>query len=197
MKRATRFMVMGIVGVLSVVAFAQYGQYSSRSLLEKKVFYVAGGKIGSASFWSLPIGRFDCKLNRYFPGEDTIQVDASINFALLSSGYIDGSGYGSKGKIGAMANFAVQDGDTLKKLELADIEYVYQNGATVKPKGKPACPLLVMCETPKNQFTIRSMQIMLWRYDNTFKELKHDKDVGEISAFAFTQAEAQRAANAK
>jgi len=186
--------------VISIVificsTFGQWGQYSQRSLLEKTIWYVANGKIGSAKYWSLPLGKFDCTLRRYFPGEDTVAIDAAINFALLSSGYIEGSGYGSRGKVGAGAQFVIQDGDTLKELVLEDIDYVYMNGSKVKLKNRAACPLILKCEG--NQFSVRRMQIMIWRYDNKFKELKHLKDVDGVTAFSFTKNGIYRAMKAK
>lgn len=174
---------------------AQYGQYSTRSLLEKKIYYVANGKIGSAGYWSLPVGKFDCSLRRYFAGEDTVSVNATVNFALLSSGYIEGRGYGDRGKTSAEALFTIQDGDTLKELMLEDIDYVYQSGGMIKPKTGAACPLVLKCEI--NQLTVRRMQIMIWRYDKKFHELKHLKDIEGVTAFSFTKAGAYRALKAR
>ncbi len=191
-----RFIVVGIIFTVCMNSFAQYGQYSQRSLLEKKIYYVANGKIGSASFWSLPVGKFDCTLRRYFPGEDTVQVNASINFAILSSGYVEGQGYGDRGKIGAEAQFVIQYGGTSKKLEFSDIDYVYQSGGMIKPKKGAACPLVLSCEG-RNSLTIRRMQIMIWMYDNKFKELKHSKDVPNVTAFSFTKEGAYRALKAQ
>ncbi len=174
---------------------AQYGQYSTRSLLEKRVYYVANGKIGSAKYWSLPVGKFDCTLRRYFAGEDTVSVNAAVNFALLSSGYIEGRGYGDRGKTSAEAVFAILDGDTLKELDLEDIDYVYQNGGMIKPRKSAACPLIMKCEV--NQLTIRRMQIMIWSYDKKFHELKHFKDINGVTAFSFTKEGAYRALKAR
>lgn len=189
-----------IIIVLSVITlcfntFAQYGQYSTRSLLEKKIYYVANGKIGSATFWSLPIGKFDCNLRRYYPGEDTINVEAAINFAVLSSGYIEGSGYGTKGVTRADAQFVIQDGDSLKVLDLGDIDYIYQSGGMVKPKKGTTCPLVLFCEA--NNFTIRRMKIMIWSYDKKYHELKHFKDIDMVTAFSFTKDGAYRALKAQ
>jgi hypothetical protein len=190
-----RFMVVIVITAFCFNVFGQFGQYSQRSLLEKTVYYVADGKIGSASFWSLPIGKFDCTLRRYFPGEDTVTIEAAINFALLSSGYIEGTGYGTRGVATAEAQFAVQDGDSFKILELPEIDYVYSNGAMVKPKKGESCPLILKGET--NQFAIRRMQIMIWSYDKKYKELKHFKDIDGVTAFSFTKDGAMRALRAK
>jgi hypothetical protein len=154
-------------------------------LLEKEMYFVVNGRIERADYWALHIGKFDCTLKRYFPGEGDVPVDASLNFNVLSSGYIEGSGYGTRGKAGAEAQFAIMDGDTLRILEFSEIEYVYDSGAMIKVKNRPACPLILHSET--NKHTIRRMKIMIWTYDKKFNELKHLKDVDEVTAFAFTK----------
>ncbi len=190
-----RFMAVISILAICISTYAQYGQYSQRSLLEKRVYYVANGKIGSAKYWSLPVGKFDCTIKRYFPGEDSVSIEAAINFALLSSGYVEGSGYGTRGKASAEAQFVIQDGEGLKELDLSDIDYVYMNGGKVKPKKSAVCPLILKCEG--NQFTIRRMKIMIWLYDKKFKELKHSKDIDMITAFSFTKEGAYRALKAQ
>lgn len=187
--------VTSIFLLLYTCSFSQYSQYSTRSLLEKKVFYIANGKIGSASFWALPLGKFDCTLNRYFPGEDKINIEAAVNFSLLSSGYIEGSGYGERGKATAEAQFAIQDGDTIKVIELGEIDYIYDNGKMVKLRKGNAHPLILSCEI--NNLTIRRMKIMIWLYNKKYKELKHSKDIDMVRAFSFTKEGAVRALKAQ
>lgn len=188
-------MILTSIIALCFCTFAQWSLYQQRSLLEKKVYYIANGRIGSCTFWSLPLGRFDCTLNRYFAGEGKIDIEATLNFALLSSGYIEGNGFGSRGKAGAEAQFAIEDGDSLKVLELEDIDYIYYSGRLVKPKNKPACPLILLCEV--NRLTIRRMQVMIWNYNQKYHELKHFKDVDMVTAFSFTKNGAYRALQAQ
>ncbi len=175
-------------------SFAQYGQYSQRSLLEKKIYYISKGKIGSAKFWSLPLGKFDCTLNKHFPGEGKINIETTLNFSLLSSGYIEGQGYGSRGKATAEAQFAIIQGDSIRKLELEDIDYIYNNGKMVKLKKGKHFPLILSCEV--NNLTMRRLKIMIWVYNKTYDELKHSKDIDMISAFSFTKEGAIRALKA-
>lgn len=196
MKTGTAFFItILVIFALTITTYAQYGQFSTRSLLEKKIYYIANGKIGTCSYWSVPLGKFDCTLNRYFAGEGKIDVQATMNFTMLSSGYVEGHGYGTKGKIGSEAQFVYEDGDSLIPIALKDIEYVYDNGRTVKLKNKPECPLVLSCEA--NTFSINKMQIMIWVYDKKFNELKHKEDIDHITAFAFTQANAARALKAQ
>lgn len=178
------------------ISFAQYGQFQTRSLLEKKVYYIYNGKIESSKYWSIPLGTFEVTLKKKFPGEGIVSFGANINFALLSSGYIEGNGYGERGKTSASANYAVEDGDSLKLLEFSDIEYVYMSGQKVKLKNKKEVqPLYIKCEDNKVQS--KKISIMLWRYDNYFKELKHDKDIDRITGFAFTKEAALKALKAQ
>lgn len=177
--------------ILTLPAIGQYGQYSSRSLLEKKVYFIAGGNIRTATFWSLHLGHHSCKLNRQFPGEGVVGIEAEINFNLLSSGYIEGTGYGSRGKASAEAKFAVRDGDSLKVLELEDLDYIYLNGRRIKPLKSEATDLILLAED--NALTVKRMKIGIWKYDKVYKELKHAGDVDMVTAFSFTQAGVQRA----
>ena len=192
----TRFRSIVLLSVISICLFslAQHGVYSTRSLLEKKIFYVAEGKIGTCSFWSLHLGKFDCTLNRYFAGEGDVDIKGSLNFALLSSAYIEGSGYGERGKMGGEGHFAIADGDTIRVIELGDIDYVYQSGRMVKMRNGDDQPLILSCE--KNRHTIKRMKIMIWSYDKKYKELKHFKDIDMITAFSFTKEGAYRALRA-
>lgn len=169
--------------------------YQQRALLEKDIFFLSNGKVEHGKYWSLPLGTFECTLVRSFPGEGNVEIDANVNFSLLSSMYIEGSGYGSRGKISAEGHFAVQEGDSLKTLELNEIDYVYQNGRMVKLKDGTVKNLYIKCEN--NKLVIKRMQIMLWVYDNKFKELKHSKDVSMVQGFSFTKNGAYSALKAQ
>lgn len=195
--RRFRFSIIVLATLVGLCfqVFSQFAQYSQRSLLEKKIYYVANGKVASANYWSLPIGSFPVTLNRRFPGEGNIDVEAEVNFSALSSGYIEGSGYGARGKIGSEAQFAIMDADTVKDLDFNDIDYVYASGDMVKPKKGDTQPLILSCEV--NKLTIKNMKIMIWRYDKKFSELKHSKDIDRITAFSFTKDGAYRAVKAQ
>ena len=188
----TRFRSIVLLIVISIGLYAvAQGVYSTRSLLEKKIYYVASGKIETCSFWSLHLGKFDCTLSRYFAGEGNVEIQGTLNFALLSSSYIEGQGYGTRGKMGAEGQFAIEDGDSLRVLELGDIDYIYQNGKRVKVNNGNDYPLILSCET--NRHTINRMKIMVWTYDKKYKELKHFRDIDMVSGFSFTKEGAYRA----
>jgi hypothetical protein len=184
-----------IIIMLMSAGFAQYGQYSTRSLLEKKIFYVnTDGKIGTASFWALYLGDHSAVIPKHIPGKGEVPIDAQVNFSLLSSGYIEGKGYSSKGKIDAAADFAVSGPDSTVGLDLEEIDYVYTYGRKVKPADAEATDLILRAEETNN-LTIKRMLLREFRYDKTYNELKFAEDI-PIKAFSFTKAGAQRAAAA-
>jgi len=193
-KWSVFFVVVKILFLFS--SFAQYNQYTQRGLLEKKIFYIGGGKIATADYWSLPLGQFDCTLNKFFPGEGNLNIEVSMNFALLSSGYVEGTGYGTRGKAEAQAQFGIKDGDSTKNLELSEIDYVYKSneGCMVVLTNGKKFPLFINCEV--NNLSVSTMKLMIWTYDKTYNELKHSNDINTISAFSFTKEGAARALKA-
>ncbi|MFP4418257.1 MAG: hypothetical protein ACOC4C_05260 [Fibrobacterota bacterium] len=194
MRKSTLLMCSICIFTIAFGALAQYGQYSSRSLLKKKIYYVSGGKIGTAEFWALHLGSHDVKLAKEFPGEGTIDVDASINFSLLSSGYIEGKGYSERGKITASAQLAQIVGEDAKDIEMDSIDFVTANGRKVKTLNGEAGTLVLHAEND-NRKVIRQMLLREFYYDKAFSELKFDKDF-PIQAFSFTKAGAQKALKA-
>ncbi len=183
-----------IILATTISVFAQHGQYSSRSLLEKTIYYVSNGKIGTTKFWALHLGSHDVKLAKKFPGEGIVPLNAQINFSLLSSGYIEGKGYSSRGKIDASANLGIITDDTVKEIQLDSIDYVTQNGRMVKPINGERTTLIIHTEND-NRKVIRELLLREFYYDKAYDELKFKEDV-KIQAFAFTKAGAQRALKA-
>lgn len=172
-------------------AAAQYGQYSSRSLLEKHIYYVNNGKIESCKFWSLYLGDHESKVPKYFPGEGDVVLDANVNYNLLSSGYVEGQGFSSRGKVRTDGRFGVAVGDSVKPLPLDSIDYVYFYGRRVKPVGKEETDL-ILHTAGMNRLTVKRMLLRKFRYDKTYGELKPDGDV-PIQAFSFTKKGAAQA----
>ncbi len=98
---------------------------NSRTFLEKELYYISDGKIGSCKYWSLHMGAHDCTLRRKFPGEDTISLDATMNFDMISSGYVSGNGYSSRGKVDCLTGFRIVSGDTSFEIVMDSIDYAY------------------------------------------------------------------------
>jgi hypothetical protein len=167
---------------------------SQRSLLKRSVYYVdTMGKVAKADYWSIPLGTFDFIVNRKYPGEGVVKVDGSANLAFISSGYIEGAGYGDRGKISVKAEFATKDADSLKIVELKDIDYVSMGGTEIKLKSGETKELFLMIEEKDNLKQSKGLGIMIWSFNKEWGELKHSKDIDRIIAFSFTADGAKRA----
>ncbi|HEX2959953.1 MAG TPA: hypothetical protein VHO70_24165 [Chitinispirillaceae bacterium] len=104
----------------------------ARNILEKKIQYINNnGKVGQARFWVVFLGNFDVKLTKKFPGEPEQQVDASVNFQIISSGYIEGNGYSAKGKIDHKPPMIISNANGERKIDLDSIDFIYDYGAKV------------------------------------------------------------------
>lgn len=175
---------------------AQYGQYSTRSLLEKTIFFIQedNGSIGTAKFWTIHLGKHSCELMKYFPGEDTIPLQAEVNFSLLSSAYIEGKGFSSRGKVDAEAVLtiaAVKDSmENNKVIDIDDIDYIFDNGRKIKPTNGESTDLIL--KAGNTDCTIKRLLLRKFNYDKTYAELKFEKDI-VISAFSFTKEGIRRA----
>jgi hypothetical protein len=104
----------------------------ARNILEKKIQYIdSNGKIGQARFWVIFLGNYDVKLTRKFPGESEQQIDASVNYQILSSGYIEGNGYSAKGKIDAKPAMVISNASGERKIDMDSIDFIYDFGGKV------------------------------------------------------------------
>ena len=120
MRRTILLLMTTLVGCATAYDLPQ-----TRTLLEKQLFYVSKGKIGSCKYWALHLGAHDCDLRRKFPGEDTIEVEATMNFDMISSGYVDGSGYCARGKVKCLTDFHLATADTAYRIDIDSIDYAY------------------------------------------------------------------------
>jgi hypothetical protein len=181
--------------MLPVCIYGQYGIYSSRGLLEKKIYYIdENGKKGTCGFWSLHLGKHSCKLKKPFPGEGDVILDAEVNFNFLSSLYIEGKGYSSRGKVSADAKFAVPEGEGVKDIEPEQLEFIYNYGSKAKVSSVGLTDLIL--HSQDNQLIIKRMLLRIFAYNKQYKELKFAKDV-PIQAFSFSKAGLQEAIRAQ
>ncbi len=175
-------------------AFSGMEQDQQRSLLKRNIYYVdLKGNVAKAEYWSIPLGTFDFTVDRKYPGEGVVSVEGSANLAFISSGYIEGSGYGDRGKVSVKAEFIVADGDSSKLVKLEDIDYVFMGGTQIKLKSGETKELKLEIEDPKNSVQATGLSIMIWSFNKEWGELKHSKDVDRILGFSFTQAGAKAA----
>jgi hypothetical protein len=183
MRTAT---ITGLLCVLFAAALA-WSQETSRTLLEKKLYYVTDqGKLGETSYWSLSLGSQQCKLRRKFPGEDTMMIDAAMNLSLISSGYISGSGITDKGKVDCLTGFMVVTPDSTVKIALDSIDYAWDNLDRVAVRSGPTGDLRVNLEgtpvVPKH-LLLTAFKMVAYYGE---KVLRKDCDV-TVVAFSFTK----------
>jgi hypothetical protein len=180
-------MILLIAGAVLIMS----GAVDAKSLLEKSIYFInpASGKIDSTKYWKMFIGKFDAvTLVRKFPGEDSLPINADINLMVLSSGYIEGSGYTAKGRVDCTAMFVIDTGSGVVKLPVDSIEYVFAGGAKVKPRGGKVYDMSIDVEGNKAP-GIKLMQLTKYKLvvDADERNLKPQGDVN-ITSFGFSKA---------
>jgi hypothetical protein len=113
------------VAIVSVV--------SARSILERKMMYLStDNKTGETTYWFVFMGQHDCTLSRKYPGEGTLQVSGAMNLSLMSSGYIEGNGYSSKGKLDCLPTMKLKNEKGEQAITIDSILCIYEYGQKVK-----------------------------------------------------------------
>jgi len=169
-------------------------EMKTRHMLKRTVFYVYGnGVVESADYWSLSLGKFDVTVQRDFPGEGVLPVTGSVNLSLLSSGYIEGNGYGEKGKMVVNADFAIMKDSVITPVKLDEIDYIFYGGTKIALKTGTPQELYLQIETPDNKAQVAGTAIKTFAIDKSFGELQFKKDVDPIIGFSFTKEGALRA----
>jgi hypothetical protein len=144
-----------------------------KGLLEKKIWYVNNNKTGEVTYWIVYLGEYSVNLQRKFPGEDTGSVTATVNFNLLSSGYIEGTGYSTKGKVSARADLAVRGPEGDKDVAFEDVSAITDFGRKIKLTNGTEGDFLLDIEgvmTP-----VKKTQLRTYKY----KEVDGDRSLAE------------------
>jgi hypothetical protein len=161
----------------------------ARSILERKVYYVNAvtGKSGEAKFWVVYLGNFDVTLTRKYPGEEPQKVSGSMNFSLLSSGYIEGNGYSAKGKLESLPSMNLKNDKGIKQISPDSIDCIYESGNKVRTTSGEIGEFIIDLEgTPltAKRFLMREYK-MVTSYGE--QVLKEGSDEIRISAIAYTK----------
>lgn len=181
----SRRMILCAVALLAVVVSTPF----ARSILEKKVSYITNaGVSGQARFWTVFLGNHDCNIVRKAPGEASKQIQASVNLQLLSSGYVEGNGYGVTGKVQSLPTMEIKTASgEERQISIDSIEFIYGYGSKVQLYSGESGDFIINVESDKKvakKFLMREFKLT-----NYFGEeiLKEGSDEIPLSAIIFSK----------
>jgi len=184
--------------VLALAAGALFAQ-GQRGMLERKAWFVDGNsKISEMLYWRIYLGEYEVKLKRNVDGEGQINVNANMNFDFLSSGYIEGNGFGAKvGKVSSLPGMRIRvDGGEGVEIKINDIDYIYDYGTKVVTKDGRRGDFMIGAEggglLEIKRFQLSEYKMVKGSYGEM--ELKEASDRMPIIALAFSKESAAKAA---
>ncbi|MGM0461443.1 MAG: hypothetical protein ACQEQ4_03385 [Fibrobacterota bacterium] len=149
MKTLYSSLVLILMG--ATILSARMNEFQQRNLLEETAYFVTSdGEIHSYDYWSLRFGTHSYTVDREFPGEGTVEVEGTSNLALVSSGFIEGTGYGSRGEINVQSRFVIKENDSLTQIPLDSIDYIYMGGRRIGLKDGSEHDLYLRIEKDEN-----------------------------------------------
>ncbi len=166
----------------------------ARSILEKKIHYLSNtGKQGEARFWSIFLGNHDCNLTRKSPGQPEKQIVASVNLQFLSSGYIEGNGYGVSGKVQSLPTMELKTAEGDRKISVEDIDFIYDYGTKVQLVSGETGDFIINVEGDRKM--AKKLLMREFKLTQYFGEeiLKEGAEETPLSAFAFSKEGLARA----
>ncbi len=173
-----------VLFTLLLVALAVSAGFA-RNILEKKMYYLNNtNKTGQARFWVVYLGNHDVKLTRNIPGEGDVTVDASVNLQLLSSGYVEGNGYGAKGKVDCLPTMMINNGKEEKRIVLDSVDYLYDFGRKVRLLSGETGDLFLDVEGNKvvaKKFLLREYKLTEYYGEQILKEGSQETPIMGIS----------------
>jgi hypothetical protein len=176
-----------LILAVSILALA-FSSGFSRNILEKKMFYVNNvNKTGQAKFWVIYLGGFDVNLTRKISGEGDVPVQATVNLQLISSGYVEGNGYGTKGKVECLPTLLFVNNGEERRIVLDSINYIYDFGRKVQLMTGETGDLVLDIEG--NKVSAKKFIMREYKLTNYYGEeiLKEGSQESAIVAIALTQ----------
>jgi len=196
MNRMTR--KISFLCAILLVMIAAASLFADRAIIERKVWYVdVDKKIKEARFWTIFLGNYDKQLTRQFPGEGTVTFPASINYQLVSSGYIEGNGAGARGPVRKLLPGMMIKVDNSEPvvINISEIDYIYDWGTKVALKDGRKGEFMMNAEgkpTEIKRFAIREFKEVMSHGEKVLNSTAdHDTP---IIALAFSKEGAARAA---
>jgi hypothetical protein len=178
-----------VVIIFTLLAFSAVTSLFARSILEKRIYYLnSDGKPGVARFWAIYLGNHDCTLTRKRPGEAEKKIVASMNLQLLSSGYIEGNGYGETGKVQSLPTMHIRQGDKEDMISIDSIEYIYDFGRKVHLHSGRDGDFVINVEGDKKM--ARKFLMREYKLTKLYGEeiLKEGSEETALSAIAFSKS---------
>jgi len=186
--------IMIILAVLFAftVVFSQ-DDLKQRSMMKKTIYYADGtGKISSGDYWQLQLGTFDVQVGRKYPGEGIVKIDGSVNVSFMSGGYLEGNGFGTRGKFSTEANFAVKRDGKYETIQPDSIDFIFYGASKVKLKGaNDTEDLFVFIEDAYNTYEAKKFVLAVYVMNKQFGDLNFSHDV-KPTAVSFTQEGAKK-----
>jgi len=185
-----------LILAVSILALA-FSAGFSRNILEKKVFYVNNvNKTGQAKFWVIYLGGFDVNLTRKIPGEGDVPVQATVNLQLISSGYVEGNGYGTKGKVECLPTLLFVNNGEERRVVLDSIDNIYDFGRKVQLKTGETGDLVLDIEGNKvsaKKFIMREYKLTNYYGEEILKEGSQETAIVAIALSQDGLVKAQKA----
>ena len=171
---------------LLAVVFGALTITGGRTLMERRIYYMNKGKVTEAKYWSLYVGTYECPLRRKFPGEDTITVNANMNVSIISSGYVEATGYCERGRVDGLFALALDNGTATTQIHLDSIAYVSRDGQKVVHLNGQSGTLKLDIEG--KYYPIKHLQFRPYQMTKQFdEEVLKALDEVRIPAFSFTK----------
>jgi hypothetical protein len=191
-----RISIFFIVALLAVTVTAPFA--GDRGILEKKVQYITNtGATGQDRFWSVFLGNHDCNLVRKAPGQAEQKIQASVNLQLLSSGYVEGNGYGVTGKVTSLPTMEIQNNNGSRKISIDSIDFIYDYGRKVALISGETGDFIINVESDKKvakKFLMREFKLTTYFGEEILKE---GSDEILLSAIIFSKDGLARAKKAQ
>ena len=193
-----RIMFVLFVLIAFAAGYSQDG-LRQRSMMKNTIFYVQpDGKVLSADYWQLQLGSFEVTVNRRYPGEGVVPIDGTVSVALMSGGYLEGNGAGSKGKamvrLVTSAELAVKRNGNFEFIRPDTIDFIYYGGERVKLKGASESEdLYVYIEERDNTYKAKRFVLAAYVSDKNTGELTYTGQISPLIGVSFTQEGARRA----
>jgi len=140
-----------------------------------------------ATYWSVYLGQPEVSLARKYPGEDSQKITINVNIYLLSSGYVEGNGYGEKGKIDCMPSMRIKTDSLESEIALDSVDCIFDYGQKVRLTNGKTGEFIIEIEGQR----LSADRFLLSEYMNVDnggeKELQKSGDDIPVAVLAFTK----------